>query len=267
MTHDFEEHYLSPDSIGNLAGRVRRIRNLSQEEVASRLGIAQSNVSEAENHPERRPGTAIRIIESLSGLRFEKEPRYKIKDPNRDLTGERFESLAYHLRILSYLHFSPRSLADIRDQFPGYSSEGSRYIETSEMHLRIGDLSRGATIALEDLLSEGLIKFDAFKVTSRKERRNQFREEMQNPEEERLGYFGEQTKRTMENAADLDLASRWEKQDSECWYEDSGRKVDLGGKWISCFLSLSEDGETIIKKMGGIPNRLRTRNGGVETSS
>ncbi|HEX8903752.1 MAG TPA: XRE family transcriptional regulator [Longimicrobiaceae bacterium] len=68
---------------------LRRVRNITQEELAERLGTRQPNVSKLERRPDMRLSTLRDVIEAMGG-----ELRVIAHFPDADYRIEQFERVA-----------------------------------------------------------------------------------------------------------------------------------------------------------------------------
>lgn len=255
------ETNLDPESLKGLAVELRkRPPSRNQGEVAEMLGISQSNLSEAENNPASRAKTLVRVIESLSDFRFEQDPLYKTEhNPDRDLSGETFESLYYHMPLLFYLcHRQSCHLLDLQSQFPDYSSEGvQRYIETDSVEgrekvcLGVGMLNVGATGALQDLLDEGLAGIGEFEVYGR----NDFRDLVARYRSNRSGT------RPWDGFKNVHyhISNTPGAQGENCWYVNkSGDQISLEGKGVYVSFHPTENAQEIVEeKLGKVYSNMR----------
>lgn len=243
---ELEELYFTQSSLSRL---VRQLRgDMSQREVAEQVGVAQSNVSEVENRPGVRPGTALTIIEELSDFRFEEEPRYKVrKHPRRDLSGETFESLAYHLRLLFYLSYRKCSLIDIQNEFPGYpSDESGPFVETEDFRIEVDPLCEGASMALQDLFVDQLVDFSTFDVYTLDKLRSRLRRKYQRMAEEDESVESRFSEEQIEVAVEYMVNRDPGVQPKDCWYIEDGSKVDLEGRGVYCSINMTEEGEKLV---------------------
>jgi len=247
------ETYLSPSDLRALSIASRKRKNMKQRDVADAIGTTSSNVSQAENDPEGRAHTLIRILEEITDYRFDEDPRFKlIKCPRRELNGDTFESLSYHLRVLFFMDWGACTLGDLQNQFPGYpQKENEPHIETDRMRLKVGSTSKGAAIALQDLLQENLVEHGGLDVYSQEEQSDRLKRKYQ----QKLG--DELSKEQIEAAVETVLDSDPGQQGPGCWLLDDGEKVDLEGKAVYCSFTLTKAGRSIITKMGSIKDRIR----------
>ncbi len=251
---DFEELYFTPDSLSRLARKLRG--SMSQREVADKANVSQSNVSKVENDPGSRPETAVRIIEAISDYKFAGAPRYRIAHrPGRDFSGDTYESLAYHLRVLFFISWKARSLMEIRDQYPGRDQKG-RYVETGKMRLKVGTMSKGAVVALQDLLERNLLDYsiDAYSFEERWAALRLKYKKMADGGREGgnpgLGLSEAQIEAAIEEA----LSSEPGEQGPDCYYlGDDGKEISLEGKAAYCSFSTTSDGQVVVEKVGGGP--------------
>lgn len=247
------ETYLSPSDLRDFVIESRKQKDLKQKDIADAIDTTPSNISQAENNPEGRAPTLIRILEEITDYRFDENPRFKITEcPERELNGETFESLSYHLRVLFFMHWGACALGDLQNQFPGYPEKGDEpHIETDEMRLRVGPVSNGAAIALQDLLRDGLVRREGFDVYSQKEQRERLKRTYQR----QIG--AELSKGQIEAAVEAALANDPGQQGHDCWYMKDGEKLSLDGKAVYCSFTLAEAGRSVITKMGHVKDRFQ----------
>lgn len=255
---EFEESYFVKSSLSKLVRRVRGSK--SQGDVVEKTGVAQPNISKIENNPGSLPGVAIEVIEKLSDYQFEEEPRYKVRHHRtRELTSDVFESLAYHLRLLFYMKYRGSGSSDlvaIGGEFPGHPFEGSGpRVETEERKIQVGNLCEGASMALEDLLTESLVDFRKFEVFSLEERREELRRWYRNVGKTRSNGFSESQ---IQSFVDQAVKSKVGVQPEGTWYVDNGEQIDLEGKGINCSFQLTNEGRKIVTEtFGSLFERLR----------
>lgn len=255
---EIEELYFTQSSLSRLARQLRG--DMSQREVAEQVGVAQSNVSEVENRPGVRPGTALKIIEGLSDFEFEEEPRYKVKNhPSRDLSGGIFESLAYHLRLLFYLSYRKCSLIDIQNEFPGYpSDESGPFVETNDFRIEVDPLCEGASTALQDLFIDEFVSLGTFDVYTleelRKRLRRKYQRMMKGDESGQSRFSEEQIESAIDHMVDRDPGV----QPEGCWYTKNGERIDLEGKGIYCSILLTDKAKEMVHNtFGSLQDRFR----------
>jgi transcriptional regulator with XRE-family HTH domain len=251
---NLDELYVPLSALGARIARCRREQGKSQAEVADALGIGQSDVSLAENHPTERPATAHRLAQALCGLDLDDEPHYRIEThPTRDRDSPTFDGLAYHLRLLFSVDGYPSQsclLADLARQFPAHADAPARTLDTPSLRCAVGSMSEGAVQALDDLLTDGLLAVEALDAAPPDAAPAARRSRL-----EAAGFSARQVEAALGRVG----AGTPTPQPAGFQYRpDDDPTVDLGGRLLTVSFGLTEPGDALCGMLPSVRERLQT---------